>query len=65
VFFLEPLKPIFPAEAHEMTCPELFVSVMMMLLKEACMYALPTGSTLTILFFAALVDLAISLQNYY
>jgi hypothetical protein len=61
---LEPLNPIFPADAHEMTCPELFVRVMIMLLKEAWMYALPTGSTLTTLFFAALVDLAIFLQYY-
>jgi ribosomal protein S11 len=35
VFFLEPLKPILPAEDHEIVCPLLFVKVTMMLLKVA------------------------------
>jgi len=35
VFFLEPLKPILPAEDHEITSPFLLVKDMMMLLKVA------------------------------
>jgi hypothetical protein len=35
VFFLEPLKPILPAEDQEITSPFLLVKEMMMLLKVA------------------------------
>jgi hypothetical protein len=35
VFFFEPLKPIFPADAQEITCPALLVNEIMMLLNEA------------------------------
>lgn len=34
VFFFEPLKPIFPAEDQEITCPVWFVMEIMMLLKD-------------------------------
>jgi len=59
VFFLEPLNPILPDEDHEITCPALLVSEMIMLLNEALMNAIPVGSTLTTRFFELLVDLAI------
>jgi len=34
VFFLEPLKPIFPAEDQEITCPVLLVKEIIKLLKD-------------------------------
>jgi hypothetical protein len=55
--FLEPLKPILPAEDHEITSP-FFVCQMMMLLKVQNMSFL-VDSTITLRFFA--VALAILL----
>src|SRR5690554_3962242 len=57
VFFLDPLKPILPADDQEITSPFLFVKVTIILLKEAVTYACPTASTLTFLFLV-LLDLA-------
>jgi len=37
VFFFDPLKPDFPAEDQEITCPFLLVIDTMILLNEACM----------------------------
>ena len=37
VFFLEPLKPILPADDQEITCPCLLVKLIIMLLKLATM----------------------------
>jgi hypothetical protein len=59
VFFLEPLKPIFPADAQEMTCPSLFANEMMMLLKEALIKALPVASIFTTRFLTDFVFFAI------
>jgi hypothetical protein len=54
VFFLEPLKPILPAEDQEITSPFLFVKEMMMLLKVANM-SFTVDSTITLRFAVALV----------
>ena len=44
--------PILPAEPHEMTWPLMFVTDIMMLLKDALMWTCPTASTTTIRFLA-------------
>ena len=56
MFFLEPRKPILPELDQEMTWPVALVREMMMLLKEAWMWAWPIASTLTffLLFLLAL-----------
>src|SRR5690606_199354 len=51
VFFLEPLKPILPADAQEITSPFLFVKEMIILLKVALMCASPVASITTLRFF--------------
>src|SRR6201995_164087 len=69
VVFFEPLKPILPADDHEMAWPDLLVRVMMMLLKVALICASPTGSTTTMRFLVTFLVLAIffvfELMNYW
>lgn len=50
VYSLEPLKPILPADAQEITSPFLFVKEIIILLKEAWICASPIASTFTFLF---------------
>src|SRR5690606_39752012 len=59
VFFLEPRKPILPAEDHEITSPFLLVKEMMMLLKVALMCASPVDSMTTLRFFVAVLAILI------
>jgi len=64
VFFLEPLNPNFPAEDQEITSPFLLVREMMMLLKEALIWASPTESTMTLRFLVTFV-FAFAMPIYY
>lgn len=57
VFFLEPRKPILPAEDQEITWPCLLVKAIMMLLNVAEIRASPAASTLTILFLVVVLAL--------
>lgn len=50
VLLREPLKPILPAEAHEITLPYWSVSVTMVLLNVALICATPLGSTFSFFF---------------
>jgi hypothetical protein len=59
VFFFEPLKPILPADAQEMTCPSLLVKETMTLLNEAFTKAMPVASIFTTRFFVTLLFFAI------
>ena len=52
VFFLDPRKPILPADDQEITSPFLLVNEMMMLLKDAVICASPEDSTITLRFFS-------------
>ena len=51
VLFLDPLKPDPPAVAHAKALPCLSVMVMMVLLKDACMNAIPSITVLRAFFF--------------
>ena len=62
MFFLEPLKPILPAEDQEITSPLVFVNDMMILLKEAVTCASPIDSTITFRFLLAVLAI---IRNYY
>jgi len=55
VFFFDPRNPILPADDQEITSPFRLVSDIMMLLKDAVICASPTDSTITFLFFDAVL----------